>query len=108
MINKARRCAALYPSLASAFAGLTFCWRHSLHARFTAVLRRDDDDGRASPSPLSSSSLEAERLNPRAVVLLGLAKGCGRPWSPGVVGDMECIMLLDMADRYRRQLRVSR
>jgi hypothetical protein len=46
-----------------------------LQARFTAVLRRADD-GRVSPSPFScSSSLEAERLNPR--VLVGLpAKGC--------------------------------
>jgi len=86
---------------------LTFCWRHSLHARFTAVLRRDDEEGRVSPSPLlsSSSSLEAERLNPRVWALLGLAKGCGWPVSPGVVGDMDGSMLLDMGDRYRMKFR---
>jgi hypothetical protein len=57
---------------------LTFCWRHSLQARFTAVLRREDE-GRVSPSPFSlSSSLEAERLKPRVLVgLVGdMAKGC--------------------------------
>jgi hypothetical protein len=86
--------------------GHAFCWRHSLQARFTAVLRRDDDEGRVSPSPLSSSSVDAERLKPRVCVLLGLAKGCGRPGSPGVVGDMECSILLDMADRYRRGFRL--
>jgi hypothetical protein len=56
--------------------GPTFCWRHSLQARFTAVLRRDE--GRVS-SPFSwSSSLEAERLNPRVLVgLVGdMANGC--------------------------------
>jgi hypothetical protein len=86
---------------------LTFCWRHSLQARFTAVLRRDDDEGRVSPSPFSSSSLDADRLNPRCV-LVGLAKGCGRPCNTGVVGDMECNMLLDIfSDRYRREFRLS-
>lgn len=85
---------------------LTFCWRHSLHARFTAVLRRDDDEGRVSPSPFSSSSLDAERLKPRVCVLLGLWNGCGRPGSPGVVGDMECSILLDISDRYRREFRL--
>lgn len=46
---------------------LTFCWRHSLQARLTAVLRRADD-GRVS-SPFSfSSSLDAERLKPRVLV----------------------------------------
>jgi hypothetical protein len=65
---------------------LTFCWRHSLQARLTAVLRRDDDEGRVSPSPLSaSSSVEADRLNPLCG-FVGLAKECG---IPGVVGDME-------------------
>jgi hypothetical protein len=87
---------------------LTFCWRHSLQARFTAVLRRDDDDGRVSPSPLSSSSLDADRLKPREWVLVGLAKGCGSPCNTGVVGDMECNMLLDLSsDRYRREFRLS-
>jgi hypothetical protein len=67
--------------------GLTFCWRHSLQARFTAVLRRDE--GRVSPSPLSwSSSLEAERLNPRVLVgLVGdMAKAC---WEMPCVGLAE-------------------
>lgn len=87
----------VYRRLAHRLILHTFCWRHSLHARFTAVLRRDDDDGRVSPSPFSSSSLDAERLKPRAWLLLGLAKGCGRACSPGVVGDKECSMLFDMA-----------
>jgi hypothetical protein len=54
------------------------------------VLRRDDDDGRVSPSPFSrSSSLEAERLNPRVLVGLMalLAKGCCDSTVVGVVGD---------------------
>lgn len=85
---------------------LTFCWRHSLQARFTAVLRRDDDEGRVSPSPFSSSSLLAERLNPLVWVLLGLWNGCGSPFSPGVVGDMECSILFDICDRYRREFRL--
>jgi hypothetical protein len=54
------------------------------------VLRRDDDDGRVSPSPFSrSSSLEAERLNPRVLVGLMalLAKGCCDSVVVGVVGD---------------------
>lgn len=60
-----------------------------MQARFTAVLRREDD-GRPS-SPFSfSSSLEAERLNPR--VLVGevgeMAKGC---WVMPCVGDMDII-----------------
>lgn len=87
----------VYRRLAHRLIWHTFCWRHSLHARFTAVLRRDEDDGRVSPSPFSSSSLDAERLKPRAWLLLGLAKGCGRACSPGVVGDKECNMLFDMA-----------
>jgi len=64
---------------------LTFCWRHSLQARLTAVLRRDD--GRVSPS--SSSSVEAERLKPRVWALRGeVAKGCCK-MPCGVVGDMD-------------------
>lgn len=56
----------------------TFCWRHSLQARFTAVLRRDDDDGRVS-SPFScSSSLDADRLNPRTLV--GLVGERAKAW----------------------------
>jgi len=75
---------------ASCSSILTFCWRHSLQARFTAVLRREDD-GRVS-SPFSfSSSLEAERLNPR--VLVGdvgeRAKGC---WHIPCEGDIEIIL----------------
>jgi hypothetical protein len=58
-----------------------------LQARFTAVLRREDD---GLSSPFSSSSLDAERLNPR--VLVGevgeMAKGC---WVMPCVGDMDII-----------------
>jgi hypothetical protein len=70
---------------------LTFCWRHSLHARFTAVLRRDDD-GRVSPSFSCSSSLEAERLKPRVLVgLVGeMAKACCASPCVGLI-DESCI-----------------
>lgn len=72
-------------SISIAFDPLrTFCWRHSLQARLTAVFLREEE-GRASPSPFSfSSSLEAERLKPREVVGVNEANGCCEPpW----VGD---------------------
>lgn len=69
----------------------TFCWRHSLQARFTALLRRADE-GRVSASPFScSSSVEAERLKPRVLVgLVGdMANGCCEE------DAMPCVGLMD-------------
>lgn len=68
----------------------TFCWRHSLQARFTAMLRRPEGGREPSASPFwkSSSSLDAERLKPRCWVCGLLAKPRGRPVPvPGVVGE---------------------
>lgn len=66
----------------------TFCWRHSLQARFTAMLRRAEAGREPSASPFwkSSSSLDAERLKPRCWLCGLLAKPKGRP-VPGVVGE---------------------
>lgn len=77
--------AACHTDCASILSVLTFCWRHSLHARFTAVLRRDED-GRVSPSPFScSSSVEAERLKPRCTLVGEVARECWwRPCTEGV------------------------
>lgn len=66
----------------------TFCWRHSLQARFTAVLRRADDGRVSSPFSLSSS-LEAERLKPRALV--GLVGEIANAWW----ADVPCVGLMD-------------
>jgi hypothetical protein len=70
----------------------TFCWRHSLHALFTAACRLECGRPPASSPFSASSSLEAGRLKvcPRALVGL-FAYESWTPCVPGVVGDMESI-----------------
>ena len=61
---------------------LTFCWRHSLHARFTPGCLRRSSCSSTSPSPLpgelSSPALSWVRFLPRpgpALALVGLVAG---------------------------------